>query len=66
MSLIIKYEAECECGGTMRCTELDITQEPGGTVVINLDMLGDMTIECDECHDRMWVPNLADHMEDVE
>jgi len=66
MSLIIKYEAECECGGTMSCTELNLTQEPGGQVVINLDMFGSMTIECDKCHDQMWVPAISDYMEDVE
>lgn len=66
MSLIIKYTAECNCGGTMTCTELDLTQEPGGKVVINLDMIGDMTIECDMCQDRAFVPNITDYIEDIE
>ena len=66
MSLIIKYTSECDCGGTMSCAELDLSQEPGGKVEVNLDMIGDMIIECDTCHDRAFVPNLADHIEDVE
>jgi hypothetical protein len=68
VSLIIKYTAECvsDCGGTMSLTELDLTQEPGGKVVIDLDLLGDMTIECDTCNTTAFVPNLSDYIEEVE
>jgi len=66
MALLIKYEAECACGGTMGSSEVDLSQEAGHRVTINLDMLGDFTIECDRCGDQMWVPAISDHMQDVE
>jgi hypothetical protein len=66
VSLIIKYVAECNCGGTMSCTELDLSQEPGGKVEVNLDMLGDVVIECDTCHDRAFVPDLSDYITDID
>jgi hypothetical protein len=66
MSLIIKYTSECDCGGTMSSTTLDLSQEPDGMVEVNLDMLGDMIIECDMCQGRAFVPDLSDYIEDVE
>jgi hypothetical protein len=66
MSLLIKYTSECECGGTLRSTTWDMTQNPGGAVEIDLDMLGDMVIECLECGKKVYVPDLSDHMEEVE
>lgn len=68
MSLIITYTAECvsDCGGTMSCVEMDLTQEPGGKVEIDLDMLGDMTLECNTCHTTAFLPNLSDYIEEVE
>jgi len=66
MPLLIKYTAECECGGTMTSTTLDLTQEGGDRVVIDLDMFGGFTIECGQCNDQCWVPELSDHIVDVE
>ena len=66
MSILIKYTQECDCGGEMSCTELNLTQVPGGTVEISLDLLGEMTIECDTCHRRAYVPGIADYIEDIE
>jgi hypothetical protein len=66
MSLRIKYTAECGCGGTMSSTTLDLSQDPGPEVEINLDMLGGMVIECSDCADRAYVPDLSDYIEDVE
>ena len=66
MPLLIKYTAECECGGTMTSTELDLTQEGGDRMTINLDMLGDFTIECGDCDDVAFVPNVSDLIEGVE
>jgi hypothetical protein len=66
MSLLIRYTSVCECGGTLTSTTLDLTQEPGGEVEIDLDMLGNMVIECLECGDKAFVPDLGDHIEPVE
>jgi hypothetical protein len=66
MPLLIKYTAECDCGGTMTSTELDLTQDGGDRVTINLDMLGDFTIECGACGDEGWVPAISDLIMDVE
>ena len=66
MSLIIKYTTECECGGEMSCVEMDLTQEPGGKVVIDLDMIGDMTLECDTCHTSAFLPDISDYIQEIE
>lgn len=62
MPLLIKYTAECDCGGRYELTELDTTQEPGGTVQIDLDLLGEFTLECTGCNDRLHVPPVSDSM----
>lgn len=66
MSLRIKYTSECDCGGTMSSTTLDLSQDPGPEVEINLDMLGGMEIECNKCGDRAYVPDLSDYIEDID
>jgi hypothetical protein len=66
MSLLIKYTAECECEGTMSSTTLDLSQDPGEKVEINLDMVGDMVLQCDSCGDRAYVPDLGDLIENVD
>jgi hypothetical protein len=66
MALLIKYTSECECGGKFTMNTLDLTQEPGERVVIDLDMLGGVTMECDSCDDRVFLPELSDLIEDVE
>jgi DNA-directed RNA polymerase subunit RPC12/RpoP len=67
VSLLIKYTSECNnCGGTMSSTTLDLTQNPGETVEVNLDMLGDMTVECPACGHSAYIPGLADYIEDDE
>jgi hypothetical protein len=50
----------------MTSTELDLTQEGGDRVTVNLDMLGDFTIECGDCGDVGWVPAISDLIMDVE
>jgi hypothetical protein len=65
MAIRIKYIADCDCGGTMSMNELDLTQS-GSDVVINLDMLGDFTIQCGTCFDEAFVPNISDLIQDVE
>jgi hypothetical protein len=50
----------------MTSTELDLTQDGGDRVTINLDMLGDFTIECGACGDEGWVPAISDLIMDVE
>jgi hypothetical protein len=64
--LLIKYTTACDCGGTMSSTEMDLTQEPGGKVEIDLDWLGDMTLECNNCSDSAFLPAISDYIEDVE
>jgi hypothetical protein len=66
MALWIKYTAECDCGGTMSTKELDLSQEPGEKVEINLDMLGDFVLECNKCDDRTYVPQIMDYAENLE
>jgi hypothetical protein len=66
MSLRIKYMAACDCGGTMSSTTLDLSQEPSTEVEIDLDMLGDIILECDGCNDRAYLPDLRDYIQDVD
>jgi DNA-directed RNA polymerase subunit RPC12/RpoP len=66
VSLLIKYTSECECGGTLSSRTLDLSQNPGGEVEVDLDMLGEMVIECSECGRKVFVPDLSDYMEEVE
>lgn len=66
MALLIKYVAECDCGGIMSFKELDLSTEPGEDVVISLDLLGDMVLECDKCDDRTYVPQIMDYAENIE
>lgn len=65
MALMIRYEAECDCNGTYRASTLDLSQDPGGAVTINVDLLGDMSMRCDRCGDEIWVPAVSDYIEDV-
>lgn len=66
MALRIKYTGDCDCGGTMSSTTLDLSQDPGEEVVIDLDILGEFTIKCGECGDESFVPNISDYIVDSE
>lgn len=66
MALNIQYRSECTCGGNFIMNELDLTQDPGERVVIDLDALGEFTMECDNCEDRVFVPNIGDLIEGEE
>ncbi len=65
MAVRIRYTAECECGGTMAMNELDLTQS-GSDIVIDLDVLGDFTMQCNTCFEEAFVPNISDHIQGVE
>ena len=43
MPMHIKYTAECECGGTMVCRELNLTQEAGDEVEITIEGIGTLS-----------------------
>jgi hypothetical protein len=62
----IKHTFECECGEELSSTTLDLSQEPGGTVEINLDMFGGFTLDCGACGRTYYVPDLCDHIEEVD
>ena len=66
MSLLIKYVLDCTCGAIMSSTTLDLSQEPGGAVEVDLDMVGDMALDCPDCDRKWYVPNLSDYIEEVE
>jgi len=67
MSLLIKYAVECDCGGTLQARAVDLDQDPGQREVeINLDLLGDMILSCDECDDAAYVPDIGCYITDVE
>ncbi|ALY10579.1 hypothetical protein FDH86_gp044 [Arthrobacter phage Tank] len=61
MALRIIYKTECDCGGEMVSVTHDLTQSgEDGTVTIDLDMLGDMTLICNKCDDQAFLPNVGD------
>jgi hypothetical protein len=66
MSLLIRYTSECECGDRLSSRTLDLSQNPGDEVEIDLDMLGEMVIECVACGRKAFVPDLGDYIEEVE
>lgn len=66
MGLIIKYTSECSCGETMTSATADLTQNSGSVVEIDLDMLGDMTLECEACGNSYYVPAMSDYIEEVD
>ena len=66
MALLIKYTSECGCGGKFTSNTLDLTQDPGERVVIDLDLLGGIILECDSCEARVFLPELSGLIEDVE
>jgi len=66
MSLIVTYKTACDCGESMTSTELDTAQEPGQEVVIDLDWLGDLTLTCEGCGDKAFLPAVSDYIADVE
>lgn len=66
MALIIRFEAECDCGGTYRTSTLDLSQDPGEDVVVHVDLIGDMSMRCEQCGSEIWVPSVSDFIEEVE
>jgi len=64
---IIKYRTDCTCGGEMAVWEVDETQDPeSNEYVIDLEMFGEMVLNCDSCRDRAYVPGIYDHIEDLD
>ncbi|UOD80329.1 hypothetical protein [Paenarthrobacter ureafaciens] len=66
MSLRITYTTSCDCGGEMTSTTLDLSQSPSDSVIIDLDMIGDMTLTCGSCDDQAFLPDLGDYIQDVD
>ncbi|QWY81343.1 hypothetical protein SEA_RIZWANA_46 [Arthrobacter phage Rizwana] len=67
MALRIKYKTSCDCGAEMVSYEYDTTQSAeDGTVEIDLDMLGDIELICEDCDDRAFLPAVSDYIVDVE
>lgn len=67
MSNRIKYKTACDCGSDMTATEVDLTQEPDAEEhVIDLDWLGDLTLTCEGCGDKAFLPNVGDYIQDVD
>lgn len=62
MALQIKYTSECECGEQLSMLTLDLSQNPGTQVEINLDMVGEFTLECGYCRRNYYVPALSDYI----
>ena len=63
--MVIKYTMECNhCGKQFTARRvLDITQEEGDSVEIDLDMVGGFDAECPECGCQFYVPDLSDYIE---
>ena len=67
MALRFRYSVDCECGGRLSATSMDLDQGPGQFYIdIDLDMIGDMVLECDYCVSQVFVPSLSDMIMDMD
>ena len=66
MALTIEYQSSCsECEGTMTTSILDLSQNPGNKVTIDLDLFGDMDLRCQQCGHQSFVPAISDYIESI-
>lgn len=63
--MIIKYTMECaHCGNRFIGNRtLDLTQENGNEVEINIDRFGGFSMMCPECGCEHYIPNISDYIE---